>query len=208
MDSQRERGKSQRKLKILQAASDEFKRNGFEKTRVEEIAKLAGVAPGTVYNYFPTKDLLLLELVMLHRDSPPAGLLRLLSSPPSDPVRAFVAFYEIMVAESMRYLDKPLWRHAIAAFTVGSWNEAAEKRWRHEQDLIDYQTSLLKLLQHDRVIPASIDAAEVVEIIHASSFFWWQQFLSRDDFSFDDLIRKLEHLFTFLLGTLMKHQVG
>ena len=197
--SQRERGKKQRKLLILKAASEEFKRHGFDKTRIDEIAKLAGVATGTVYNYFPTKDLLLLEMVAVHRDQMPTALIHLITSPPADPIEAFVAFYRLMGEESLRYLDKPLWRHALAAFATGSWAETDEKRWRHEHDLMRYQASMLKLLQHGRSLPETIDVTRMVEIIHACGFFWWHQFLERDDFSFEDFILKLRGNFEILL---------
>lgn len=199
---QRERGKGQRKLRILQAASDEFKKNGFEKSRIDEIAKRANVAAGTVYNYFPTKDLLLLELVAYHREHSPKALTHLLSTPPHDAVEAFVSFYAIMGEESLRYLDKPLWRHALAAFTVGSWYEMTEKRWRHESELVAYQVSILKLLQHAGVVPMALDTNATVEIIHACGFFWWNQFLVQDDFTFDMYLKQIRRNVEFLFLTL------
>lgn len=198
----RQRGKGQRKLRILQAASGEFKRNGFDKSRIEDIANVANVAPGTVYNYFPTKDLLLLELVAYHREHSPKALTRLLSSPPSDPVEAFTSFYAIMGEESLRYLDRPLWRHALAAFTVGSWYEMTEKRWLHENDLIAYQVSILKLLQHAGSIPMDLDAMATVEIIHNCGFFWWNQYLVREEFTFEMYLARIRQNLQFLFSNL------
>lgn len=43
---------------ILEAALTLFVRSGFHATRVEEIAERAGVAKGTVYEYFPSKEAL------------------------------------------------------------------------------------------------------------------------------------------------------
>jgi TetR/AcrR family fatty acid metabolism transcriptional regulator len=48
--------------RILAAAVKVFARSGFHATRVSEVAKAAGVADGTIYLYFKSKDELLLSL--------------------------------------------------------------------------------------------------------------------------------------------------
>jgi len=45
-----------RPAQILDAALVEFGENGLGRTRLEDIARRAGVAKGTIYLYFPTKD--------------------------------------------------------------------------------------------------------------------------------------------------------
>ena len=48
--------------RILDAAVRVFARKGFYATRVSEVAKAAGVADGTIYLYFKSKDALLVSL--------------------------------------------------------------------------------------------------------------------------------------------------
>ena len=48
--------------RLLKAAIKVFARDGFFKAKVEEIAKLAGVATGTTYLYFKNKDDLLISI--------------------------------------------------------------------------------------------------------------------------------------------------
>ncbi len=48
--------------RILKAAVKVFARNGFHATRVSEVAKAAGVADGTIYLYFESKEELLFSL--------------------------------------------------------------------------------------------------------------------------------------------------
>jgi TetR/AcrR family transcriptional regulator, fatty acid metabolism regulator protein len=48
--------------RILSAAVKVFARNGFHATRVSEVAKAAGVADGTIYLYFKSKEELLVSL--------------------------------------------------------------------------------------------------------------------------------------------------
>jgi AcrR family transcriptional regulator len=52
-----------RRSQILDAARQSFVRHGFDCTTVHGIARLAGVAKGTVYLYYRSKDDILQELV-------------------------------------------------------------------------------------------------------------------------------------------------
>jgi len=52
--------------RILDAAVRVFARKGFYATRVSEVAKAAGVADGTIYLYFKSKDDLLVSLFEHH----------------------------------------------------------------------------------------------------------------------------------------------
>jgi AcrR family transcriptional regulator len=52
----RERKKAETRERIALVARKLFKKKGFEETLIEEIALLADVSEGTVYNYFPTKN--------------------------------------------------------------------------------------------------------------------------------------------------------
>ena len=52
-----------RREAILEAALDEFSARGFAGARLEDVAKRAGVAKGTIYLYFADKEALFQELV-------------------------------------------------------------------------------------------------------------------------------------------------
>jgi len=52
-----------RREAILEAALDEFSARGFATARLEDVAKRAGVAKGTIYLYFADKEALFQELV-------------------------------------------------------------------------------------------------------------------------------------------------
>jgi AcrR family transcriptional regulator len=51
----RQRRKEARPNEIIQAALELFAEHGFEATRMEDVARHAGVAKGTLFVYFPTK---------------------------------------------------------------------------------------------------------------------------------------------------------
>ncbi len=54
-----------RRSQILDAATELFAEQGFNKTTVRKVAQRAGVADGTIYNYFKNKNDLLMGI--LHR---------------------------------------------------------------------------------------------------------------------------------------------
>ena len=47
----------------MSAALDEFSARGFEAARLDDVAKRAGVAKGTIYLYFRDKESLFQELI-------------------------------------------------------------------------------------------------------------------------------------------------
>lgn len=55
--------KAERRSLIVQAARGVFYEAGFEAAPTAEIAARAGVAAGTIFSYFPTKELMLLAVV-------------------------------------------------------------------------------------------------------------------------------------------------
>ncbi len=59
----REARRTERREVILAAALEEFSARGFAATRLDDVAKRAGVAKGTIYLYFRDKESLFQELV-------------------------------------------------------------------------------------------------------------------------------------------------
>jgi len=65
----RERNKEQTKEKILAAALHLFREKGLEGTTTREISKRAGIAEGTLFNYFKTKEDLALYFFQKETDN-------------------------------------------------------------------------------------------------------------------------------------------
>ena len=54
---------AERRAAIIEAAMDEFIARGFAATRLDDVAKRAGVAKGTIYLHFKDKEALFQELI-------------------------------------------------------------------------------------------------------------------------------------------------
>jgi AcrR family transcriptional regulator len=114
---------------VLDAALDQFARNGFAATRMDDIAKAAGLSKAAIYLYFPSKEdvfkaLVETRIVVLRdriadvaedlRDDPVAGLrqaVRLWGIANSDPRIAAIA--RIVLAESARFPDLADYYHRV-----------------------------------------------------------------------------------------------
>jgi TetR/AcrR family transcriptional regulator, fatty acid metabolism regulator protein len=95
-----DRNGGDKRERILAAAERIFARHGFFAARVSEVAKEAGVADGTIYLYFKSKDDLLISVFenrMAHvNDQLRAAIADL---PPGEQLRAFIRAYLRMVSD-------------------------------------------------------------------------------------------------------------
>ena len=56
LETKKESSKQLKQKKIIEAASILFSRKSYHEVMMEEVAKLASIAKGTVYNYFSSKE--------------------------------------------------------------------------------------------------------------------------------------------------------
>lgn len=59
--------RARRRLHILRVATEMFARQGYRKTSMDEVAQRAGVAKGTLYTYYATKNELLIAAIALEK---------------------------------------------------------------------------------------------------------------------------------------------
>jgi AcrR family transcriptional regulator len=62
-ESEREAVRSETRERLLQAATEAFARQGYNRANVDGISRAAGFGKGTIYNYFPSKRDLMLALI-------------------------------------------------------------------------------------------------------------------------------------------------
>ena len=88
-----------RHRQILDAAVIAFAEKGFYKTRVSEIARHAGVADGTIYLYFKSKDDILIKLFEVRMEEILQGLEKALEhlESPKEKLEGFIRLYVSIV---------------------------------------------------------------------------------------------------------------
>ena len=62
-------GRDKVRIQLLETGFELIKQHGMKKTSVSEIAKKTGIATGTFYNFFPSKEEFIYQLVVYKRQS-------------------------------------------------------------------------------------------------------------------------------------------
>jgi AcrR family transcriptional regulator len=97
--------KSQTRQRLSDTATAMFLERGFDAVRVTEIAAACGVSEKTVYNYFPTKESLLLDRFASNE----AALRSALADPALSPVEAAVRVLDADLAAMTGRAVAPEW---------------------------------------------------------------------------------------------------
>ena len=114
MTGLRERQKADREKRILKAAVTRFRAEGYRSVRIEDLAEMAEVSVGTVYNYYQTKgDVLIAAVAMEVEEVLEAGA-AIVSDPPPGVDVALLALIHAYYDHSLEYLSKEMWRMAMA----------------------------------------------------------------------------------------------
>jgi len=149
-DAPRNTGLRERKKRLLRqqlsdTATEMFVERGFDNVRITEIAEACGVSEKTVYNYFPTKESLILD----RWQSTPTALLRGLADPAVTPIDA-----------ALRVLDNELtsW---TSWFSGRADPSEARARVRRFVDLIQ-ATPSLRAYERDATDQLVAQAAQVL----------------------------------------------
>src|SRR5262245_23712339 len=103
-----------RKQAILDAALDVFAERGFEAARLDDVAKRAGVAKGTLYLYFRDKEALF-EALVRGAVSPIIEAVSQMASAPDVPTHAVLeTFFDLFQSQVLGSKRKLLLRLIIA----------------------------------------------------------------------------------------------
>lgn len=94
-----------RRTQILDAATGVFAERGFHRSTIRDVARAAGVADGTIYNYFENKEALLLAILarMNESDQRDADLAKIGEMGPRDFFRHYFAQrFAVLTQDGMR----------------------------------------------------------------------------------------------------------
>lgn len=82
-----------KKAIIFNCAKELFSSKGFKGTNVSDITKTAGIATGTFYNYYPSKDHLFMEIYLIENEQLKRSLMESVEvDPDDDPVKFIKEF--------------------------------------------------------------------------------------------------------------------
>ncbi|SDW42819.1 TetR/AcrR family transcriptional regulator [Paenibacillus sp. CF384] len=164
----RELKKEQTRTRIKEAALSLFAELGYEQTSVESIAKQAGVAKGTFFNYFSCKDELICDLQAFFALNEVAKL--------KDKPGPLVPRLQLLIFQIVKQfeLSKPLMRALFQAI-LGS----AKALDTHNSMLTSLKEALLPLIaegqengEFRRDMPAEMMAQQAFQAYFGTLFVW------------------------------------
>lgn len=197
----REKQKLAREQRILKAATTLFNRDGYDKTRIEDIAEIAEISAGTAYNYYKSKaDLLIAVVSMEVEESFEAGK-KVVESPPSSAADALNTLTALYYEHSLVYLSKDMWRMAMS-FSLQRPQTPFGRRYSELDRQICLQfASLLLVLQQNGQIVSSIDPVAMAQIIFNNLNMMFVEFVKSDTMTIQELratveqqVRPLAHM--------------
>jgi AcrR family transcriptional regulator len=153
----RERKKERTRQVIADAAHELFTARGFDAVTVTDVARAADVSPGTVFNYFPTKEDLFYAPMELFE----ARLLEAVRERPAG--ESAMAAFELFVIEGSERLERADVAELIAraARLIG---ESAALQAR-EREVVAQYTALLAEELADELETSLVEAATVANAL-------------------------------------------
>ncbi len=194
--SLREKKKIETKNRIFEVSGKLFKEKGFENTTIDEITKEAGIAKGTFFNYFPTKE----SLVFYFAEQKADLSYDLTENETIDHLHTKEKIKKFLVALAESYeKDKDLTRSLF--FEYGRYiknpRNAPDKNRNPHSRLIKTILDLLEEGIEKREVKVSIDARIAAEVLNAVYFHTLVVWLKSDsELSFSrDISAKIDLLF-------------
>ncbi len=141
--------------RLFEAALTEFRRVGVAAAEIERIVRAAGVARGTFYLHFPTKDHVLLELLRRKQ----AVLARRLGTARAAGPRRFLRRVVDLMAEDAIGEDRALWHElfAVVARHAGAMRSEASA-------LVEALTGELAAAQRRGEVRRDVTAFDLVAV--------------------------------------------
>ncbi|MCU1720461.1 TetR/AcrR family transcriptional regulator [Pseudomonas sp. 5P_5.1_Bac1] len=162
MSGLRQRQKELRREAIVTAALELFETHGFTATTVEQIAVQAGVSTPTVFNYFGSKQDILLAL-MEHADQRALGDARVQMPVFDNAVDAMCYLESQIIRRELQALPAAIWRELLPLGVLTPRPDAATHL---NQRLIVEVAGLLRDLQARGLLKASFDVEFVAEFLN------------------------------------------
>jgi AcrR family transcriptional regulator len=169
----RERKKRLLRQQLTDTATQLFVARGFDAVRVAEIAEACGVSEKTVFNYFPTKESLILDRLEITVESLRTGL----ADPAEAPVDGALRILDGELTAMTSWLatqDDPV-RACAAIRRFGTLIQETASLRAHQSDMMDQFTAVAAAVLAERAgLPA--DAPEPQIAATALLGLWRVQF--------------------------------
>lgn len=175
----RARKKLESRSAILETASRLIEGRGYDATTMRDIADAAGVSHQTLYNYFPTKALVVHGLLMADRQRFADRMSRLLDDDSTELLTVLDGIVKLAF-EIMNQHDRALWREVVSLF----FREEREFFGMLSQNYDTAQARLSTLFERAQkrgALDRDVDVAVLAQTVYAIVDFAVLQFIAEPD---------------------------
>ncbi len=191
MTGLRDRKKQQVRRRVIEAAAALFSSQGLDATTMEEIAEAAEVSVATVYNYFGTKNALLLAGVADDTDAMVQDGAAVLARPGTNPAKAIQRLFRVYL-DHLSSWEPALLREVLSASLqrTGGTELTAELA-QMDQRLIDQMNELLVGFSARGRIRPDVDPAEATLLLFSTMVTQLFMYVALDFFDEAMLLEQL-----------------
>jgi AcrR family transcriptional regulator len=183
----REKQKADRERRILAAAVTQFRAEGYRSVRIEDLADMAGVSVGTVYNYYRNKGDILIATVAMEVEEVLLTGAAIVADPPEGADEALIRLTFAYYDHSLEYLSKEMWRTAMA-LSIEKPRTPNGRRYSDLDARLSAQvTALIAALQARGEVRADLDAGVLGSIVFNNLNQMFIDFVKDDAMTLDTL---------------------
>lgn len=185
----------EKKNKVINAAKKEFARVPFEETSIKNIVEDAGIARGSFYQYFESKEDLLIFLIKNHVEKLNSNIEEVLKSKNGDIFELYIMWYDFMVDNFIKKDEMQLFKRIFEniktadedIFSIIKENTNKPKKIYEYYDIIDKNNLKIKSSEDLKIICKMLSTITKKAII--SSFKYVSNSKAREDY-----IKQIQYL--------------
>lgn len=187
MTGLRARQKANREKRILKAAVTKFRAEGYRSVRIEDLAGMAEVSVGTIYNYYRTKGDILIATVAMEVEEVLAEGERLVADPPLGVEDALLALIFQYYDHSLHYLSKEMWRMAMALSIEAPGTPNGQRYSALDRRLSAQVTEMIAALRARGDVRTDVDAEAIGQLVFNNLNMMFIEFVKDEDMTLAEL---------------------
>jgi len=177
---------------ILKEGDELIINEGVKSFTVEELASKLSMSKSTIYQYFPTKEVLLKNIIIFKLKRMSKEFDNIIKSEPIDPVAQFIKVRDLHIKYSYSINFKRL--HYLKTRYPDIW-DIIEK---YITERIETFTNIFILAQEKGYLRDTIDPILSAKLLENMLYTSLQlEFMLKNDFSYNDVIYHLEEILSF-----------
>jgi AcrR family transcriptional regulator len=161
----RERRNAETRERLFRAALDLFARKGFAETTVEDITEAADLGKGTFFNYFPSKDHILLAFGEMQ-----VGRLEAAVEMARQTTEPMTAFLQSLVT---RMTEEPMRNPAIIRALLQAYISTTSVRaamMDMQRRVLGFHTQMFQMGQERGEVRSDLPASEIAQVFRQTIF--------------------------------------